>query len=446
MQSIHREAEKILAAIDGLVLYREIFKDPVLVGFKKMLINLDRDSLSARSLYFELLGNLIGIGHEPGPAGLDLFKNRFLSSLLGTETAFSFSCEKSPFSELDHVKVSAARRDMVLLREIYDFDLAGLQKHFAESPGAGTDTISLSNSGQQGSTKAKYPQFYHEQVQNLKSLLSSAGSWAEHLEDIHRFYHTVGSGIFGRFWAFRWNQSNGESGLTGVSKPDPIRLDDLVGCEDQIEEIVRNTRQFVQGSGANNVLLYGDRGTGKSSTVKSLIHLFGRDGLRIVEVTKHDLLSLRQVVEAVEQRALKFIIFIDDLSFEEDETEYKELKALLEGSIAKPPENVLVYATSNRRNLVREYFNDRHADEVGKQDTYQEKLSLADRFGIKLIYSTPDKQGYLQTVDALARQNDIIMDRTELHDLALRWALWHNGRSGRTARQFINDLKGRLEG
>jgi len=222
-------------------------------------------------------------------------------------------------------------------------------------------------------------------------------------------------------------------------------MEDLVGLEDQQEEIIRNTRQFIEGLPANNILLYGDRGTGKSSTIKSLIYIFGSEGLRLIEISKHDILNLHRVIRQVRGRGQKFIIFIDDLSFEESETEYKELKALLEGSIEKPPENVLVYATSNRKNLIREYFSDREADEVGAMETYQEKLSLADRFGIKLVFPTPGQKEYLDTVAEIARNSGIDMDRSKLDKLALEWVMWHNSRSGRTARQFVNDLIGRLK-
>jgi uncharacterized protein len=279
----------------------------------------------------------------------------------------------------------------------------------------------------------------------LKRSFVYTTNWSDNIRDLHGFYRKTGSGDFGRYWAFKWNGNSERPGMNGVANPDSIRLDDLIGYESQKQEILRNTGQFVKGFSANNMLLYGDRGTGKSSTIKSLIHIFGAEGLRIIEVSKHDLLCLHQIVAEVEGRAQKFIIFIDDLSFEEDETEYKDLKALLEGSINKPPVNVLVYATSNRRNLVREYFSDRDGDEVGRQDTYEEKLSLADRFGIKLVYSAQNKQEYLSTVEDMAVKSGIRMEKDELHELALRWVLWHNARSGRTARQFIEDLKGRLD-
>ncbi len=454
------EVQKIRDAIDCLTVYREVFEDPVLVLFREILeLTLDGDPKAVRNFY-SFYGMLLGLDRNKSLPGVNIFKDHLLNVLLGSENIFSWAAEKGkPGGGLpDCLLVRAVKNDLRLLKIICDFDLTSLAKlledehglsGIAPEPGSLGDTDSSAGpAGDAPQLDELYPQYYFQARAQIKQTLAASANWVCYTGELQAFYRKTGSGRFGRYWAFRWHSrgtgSGSDSGLVGIAKPDQIRMEDLVGYDDQKQQILLNTEQFVHGYSANNVLLYGDRGTGKSSTIKSLIHRFGPQGLRIIEITKHDLHFLHQVADLISNRAQKFIIFIDDLSFEEDETEYKELKALLEGSIEKPPENVLVYATSNRRNLVREYFSDRQSDEVGKQDTYQEKLSLADRFGIKLVYSVPNQDQYLKTVEEIAEKCGIAMNQGQLHELALRWALWHNARSGRTARQFVNDLKGRL--
>lgn len=283
---------------------------------------------------------------------------------------------------------------------------------------------------------------YHQAKQKIKEAFSASIDWGELAEKLSNFYQTAGYGKFAKYRAFIWTEEEMGGTLTGVAHPDPIRLTDLAGYELQKEELLRNTRQFLQGYGANNILLYGDRGTGKSSMIKALIHEFDSERLRLVEVQRHQLRFLSRIIREIRTEPYYFIIFIDDLSFEAQETEYKFLKAALEGSVEKTPDNVVVYATSNRRHLVQEFFVDRHGEEVHVQDARQEKLSLSDRFGITLVFAAPDQEQYLQIVEHLARQNNISLSADELNRQALRWAMWHNCRSGRTASQFIRDLLG----
>ncbi len=444
MADINKDAQRVLNAIECLTLYRVLFNDPVLGCFKRLLQLLVKRDPTAAGLYYELIGRLLELNQVRNSGSINIFRNYMLDLIASTENIFSRTSEKYTYSEIDHLIIRAVKNDLRLLKVIYDFNLTGYGEHLTDildisdfAPDLDSLVIGQSNGD-------SYPDYYFQKRVRFKEIMISSTDWSDNIIGLYNFYHETGSGSFGRFWAFKWESSGSFPQLRGVARPDSIRIDDLVGYEDQKEEILRNTKQFVRGLSANNMLLYGDRGTGKSSTVKSLIHIFGAEGLRIIEVSKHDLQSLHLIVSAIEGRAQKFIIFIDDLSFEEDETEYKALKALLEGSINRPPDNVLVYATSNRRNIVREYFSDRESDEVGTQDTYQEKLSLADRFGIKLVYSAPDKKEFLHTVDELAAKSGIMINQHELHELALRWVLWHNARSGRTAKQFIDDLKGRL--
>ena len=438
------DIRRTLEAIDSLVLYRMVFEDPILGDFKRVLESCLYDDTVSKGLFYGVLEKLISQENSCDSADIDIFKNHLLNTVLATENSFSLFSEKNPYQNIEDLLVRAVERDLHLLKIVYDFDLKQLEGFITVLDTKHNSYPPLGNLIMKQKVNLPYPEYYFQKRASLKGALIYSTNWSENVRDFYNYYRETGSGKFARYWAFKWSSYRDSQWLQGIANPDPVKMDNLVGYEEQKKEVLRNTRQFVCNTGANNMLLYGDRGTGKSSTVKSLVHIFGAEGLRIIEISKHDLLSLHKLVAEVQGRAQKFIIFIDDLSFEEDETEYKDLKALLEGSIASPPDNVLVYATSNRRNLVREYFNDRESDEVGRQDTYQEKLSLADRFGIKLVYSAPDKEEYLRTVDDMAEKSGIKINKNELHELALRWVLWHNARSGRTAHQFINDLKGQM--
>jgi predicted AAA+ superfamily ATPase len=281
----------------------------------------------------------------------------------------------------------------------------------------------------------------------LKERLAEADDWAPFASDIADYFRQHGAGSFSRFRAFRWVREDGHGQLVGVPAPDPIRLEQLVGYERERELVVQNTEQFLAGYPANSVLLYGDRGTGKSSTVKALLNAHAEQGLRLIEVGRDDLGDFPAIVRTLRDRPERFILFVDDLSFDEHERDYRGLKAVLEGSIEARPDNVVLYATSNRRHLVQERWTDREstlAAEVHGQDTMQEKLSLSDRFGIRVVFPSPDQHRYLAVVESLAQQRGLVIDPEVLRRRGLQWAEWHNGRSGRTARQFVDHLQGEL--
>lgn len=254
------------------------------------------------------------------------------------------------------------------------------------------------------------------------------------------FYRSMGSGLFGLYRAFHWS---GDA-LAPVADVDPQTLGALIGYEEQKDALLANTRLFVSGEPANNVLLFGDSGTGKSSSVKALLNEseLVRGGLRMIEVRKGRYGDLPDIVNATRGRNYRFILFLDDLSFEEFEVEYKYLKAVIEGGLERKPDNVVVYATSNRRNLVREVWSDRKAasDDVHGGDTMQERHSLADRFGTTIWYGCVGKDRYMDMVRALARARGIDMPEKELEGLALRWELGRGAFTGRAARQFVFHL------
>ena len=249
--------------------------------------------------------------------------------------------------------------------------------------------------------------------------------------------------------AFRWRKSNGRGWLQAVRQPHPIRLSDLENIDNQKERITANTRQFVAGHTANNVLLTGSRGSGKSSLVKAVLNHFSSKGLRLIEVDKEDLIDLPDIVDLINGRPEKFIIFCDDLSFEAGETAYKALKSVLDGSIAAPPDNVLIYATSNRRHLMPEYFSEnlethRVNDEIHPGETTEEKISLSERFGLWISFYPFSQDDYLAIANHWARQLGVTEEVIAACEReALNWALSRGSRSGRVAWQFAKDLAGR---
>ncbi|MCC8151947.1 MAG: ATP-binding protein, partial [Lachnospiraceae bacterium] len=261
------------------------------------------------------------------------------------------------------------------------------------------------------------------------------------------FYRDYGVGMFGLNKAFRISGS-GADGLQflPINNMEKVMLDDLVGYEIQKKKLVDNTEAFVSGRKANNVLLFGDSGTGKSTSIKAIVNEFYPDGLRMIEIYKHQFQDLSNVIAAVKNRNYKFIIYMDDLSFEEFEIEYKFLKAVIEGGVETKPDNVLIYATSNRRHLIRETWNDRSDMEqengLHRSDTMQEKLSLVNRFGVTINYSRPSQKEYFDIVIQLARRAGITLSDEELKSEANKWELAHGGISGRTAQQFVNYLEG----
>ena len=251
-----------------------------------------------------------------------------------------------------------------------------------------------------------------------------------------RFYREQGSGLFARYRAFLWE----DGAIVPVADPDCPQPWELLGYELQRRQVEANTRQLAAGRPSNNVLLFGEGGTGKSATVKSMLYLPGMEGLRLIEVEKENLTGLPSLIRSLAGRRQKFILFIDDLAFDRDDKTYSALKTILEGSLEKRPLNVAIYAISNRRHLVRQTFADRAGEEVDAFETIAEKTALAERFGLRISYLTMNKADYLALVDHLAAQAGIAMDPAQLHAQAMTWEIRHSGRTPRTARQFIASL------
>lgn len=279
----------------------------------------------------------------------------------------------------------------------------------------------------------------YDVLYDLQINLSKTKTVEEFYNILNNHYSHFGVGMYGLNKAFRYSEGK----IIPIDHIGNDSFNDLIGYENQKNLLKENTEIFLKGNKANNVLLYGDSGTGKSSSIKALLNTYYKDGLRMVEVYKHQFIDLPRIINELQNRNYYFIIFMDDLSFEDFEVEYKYLKAVIEGGLEKKPENILIYATSNRRHLVKETWNDRNSDEVNRNDAMQEKLSLVSRFGVQIMYIHPGKQEYLNIVDGLAEKYKIQINKEELYNLALQWEIRHGGFSGRNAKQFIHMLLGR---
>lgn len=277
--------------------------------------------------------------------------------------------------------------------------------------------------------------------------LAGERNWENLAPVLARWHRRAGAGVFARHVAFRWESQVSGGALVPIRRPHLVEPDALFEYETERAAVFRNTEKFMQGLPAQNVLLYGNRGTGKSATVKAVLHSFASHGLRMVEVPRRALTDIPAVLQALEGRGLRTILFVDDLSFDAGDDEYKELKAVLEGTLEGRPENVLIYATSNRRHLVEQRRSDRSLpsdEDVHPWDGMEERLSLADRFGLTVIFPPPDQGTYLSIVESIARRRGLDVPREKLHKKALEWTVWHDGRSPRAAERFVDYLESEL--
>ncbi len=274
------------------------------------------------------------------------------------------------------------------------------------------------------------PGYYSGYVESIKSI-TEAGDPEELLDLLIMHYRKLGCGIQAKYIAFKYDGS-----LTGVSDVDVVSFDSLVGIEYQKQALIDNTKTFVMGKAANNVLLFGDRGTGKSSSVKALLNMFASDGLRVVETPKNCIKDIPELTKTLSQSPNKYIIFLDDLTFEPHETEYSALKVAMEGQLQASPPNVLIYATSNRRRLIRENWSDREGGEIHVNDRLQETLSLSERFGISLVFPAPNQKEYLNIVAQMLKKYNIEMNG-DIEKQAVVWQMNCGGRSARCAKQFV---------
>ena len=366
----------------------------------------------------------------------------FLTYLLANnENAFSTACEI--VGEIDGSINIAADHDFAIFKELFEFDLGKLERTL------GTDCMGMLSDFRNVTSERK---LFNKRIRDRIDHLAVQLAQAETVEDFHRdvvhFYKDFGVGKFGLHKAFGVQKEKGNIRITPITNVSHIHFQDLVGYELQKKKLRDNTEAFVSDHPANNCLLFGDAGTGKSSSVKALLNEYYDRGLRMIEVYKHQFQDLSSIIAQVKNRNYRFIIYMDDLSFEEFEIEYKYLKAVIEGGLEKKPDNVLIYATSNRRHLISEKYSDKEGrrDALHPSDTVQEKLSLAARFGVTIFFVSPNKQEFQNIVKALAKRQHVRMTEEELEAEANKWELSHGGLSGRTARQFIDYLLGQQAG
>ena len=394
--------ETLRFALSGVAAYRHILDTPQLRLVRSLLDKLARqDSVGAAEDYAALFFALRA-DHYTG-----------LGEWLHDQLRYT----ESPYARLaeeggsDPALEGAARRDVELFAQLCKLDCGRLISAMAEQAGAALLPV-------------------------LEGLPRWPAGCPFTFEELTDFYRTHGSGLFARSRAFLWE--DGE--LFPVDQPDCPGPDEMLGYELQRDQVIANTQALLEGHHVNNVLLFGDSGTGKSATVKSLLSRPGFEDLRLIEVQKEGLADMPRLIRTLGGRRLKFILFIDDLAFDQDDTTYSVMKTILEGGLERRPANVAIYATSNRRHLVRQTFSDRAGDEVDAIETIQEKTSLAERFGLRIPYLALNKADFLDLVERMAAQSGITMDKQALRTGADRWEMRHPGRTPRTAKQYIASL------
>ncbi|WP_224411621.1 ATP-binding protein [Oscillatoria salina] len=449
----------------SLLLYQSVLKNEVGQAFLELLDSFgQRNARICRTAYgkwFQALANQN-----------KTWQDYLIERILLDDNPFSRQVQQADISNLPPALVAAAKYDLQALQNLakcrsqqltkgvqfiaklnagqslLNFEESLEYSLLAEEYTAELETLGINNFNEQvadlAQNLARIQPIAWDLETNSNSFLHQQKNWADAIPELARYYQEKGTGLFAQYKALRWQQNQ----LIGIPNPDPIQLEEIVGYEYQKENLLKNTEFLLAGYSALHVLLYGSRGSGKSSLVKALLQKFRDSKLRLIEVAKSELKDLPIIVEKLRNLPQKFIIFVDDLSFEEDDEAFKALKVVLEGNVTARAQNVVVYATSNRRHLVREFFRDRPRprdnDEVHPWDTVQEKLSFSDRFGLTLTFEPANQDTYLEIVRHLAKLEKIVISNEELEFQAKQWATRHNGRSGRTARQFIDFLQAEL--
>ena len=410
--------------IDDLILYRDLkFEDTI-----RMFCALDKNSTNIS----KTISKMLEVAGEYGLHG-NLWANILALALAYNENVYSKATEI--VGETSGSINTFAIHDFKILRELIQFipNINGdLLREIYHYEGNGRDSKLVN-------TRVR------DRILRLSKQLIEADSDNEFKDIITEFYKEYGVGKFGLNKAFRIEEGTDlkTANIIPITRVEHVYLNDIIGYDLQKKKLTDNTESFINGKPANNCLLYGDAGTGKSSSVKAIVNEYYDKGLRIIEIYKHQFRYLSDILEQLKDRNYKFIIYMDDLSFEESELEYKYLKAILEGGFGRRPENVLIYATSNRRHLIRESFRDKTEtdEELHTRDTVEEKLSLSARFGEKIYYGSPDKKEFNSIVLSLAKKHNIDMDESEILSKANMWELSHGGMSGRSATQFITYLQ-----
>jgi len=429
---MYRETAKLL-------LYSNLGEDAILTRMADIFRDWETGVCDKPSLISRIYAQVKRLLDLATVYGFDrnLWQNYLTFVLMTNENSFTLTAERQGASEgsVNHF----ARADFAVFKRLFHFDFAPIEADL------GIDCFTVLTHYTAIPKKAQmYYRTVSEKVQELSTAIDAAQTTDEVFSLITAHYRDCGVGMFGLNRAFRLDDS-GE--LVAINNIDRVVLNDLIGYEVQKKALRDNTEAFVHGRSCNNMLLYGDAGTGKSTSVKAILNEYYAQGLRMIEIYKHQFGLLSSVIARVKNRNYRFMIFIDDLSFEEHEVEYKFLKAVIEGGVETRPSNVLIVATSNRRHLVKETWKDKSdmefENDIHRSDTMEEKLSLAARFGCSICYNSPNRQQYHDIVKGIAaRLPDNGLTEEQLLLEANKWEIRHGGISGRTAQQFINYIAG----
>ena len=425
--------------VHELIIYKNLEQEQILNDMTFLMENYNNEYYNEedlKSLLFACTGSILELCVDHGFEG-NLWHDYLTFLLANDENAYSTSCEI--VGETGGSINKVALHDFAIFKELFDYDFSAMEASL------GVDCVSMildyTGSGTHGSV---FNGRIRDRICALAKSLGQTKDAEEFKASVTQFYKEFGVGKLGLHKAFRVAHDEEGVHIVPITKIAHVQLDELVGYESAKKKLIDNTEAFVKGRRANNCLLFGDAGTGKSSSIKAILNKYYDQGLRMIEVYKHQFQDLNDVIAQIKNRNYKFIIYMDDLSFEEFEIEYKYLKAVIEGGLERKPDNVLIYATSNRRHLIRESFRDKEErdEELHTNDTVQEKLSLVARFGVTIYFGKPAKKEFQEIVRQLAKRNGIEMDEEKLLLEANRWELNHGGMSGRTAQQFIDYLLG----
>ena len=427
-----------------LIVYRE-FEDGGLLHDMAFLMTHYNDAYYNKedlaALFYEDIHKLLDLAGTYGFHG-NLWHCYLTNLLVNNENSYSKACEIR--GKVEGTINKAVLHDILIFKELYDFDFTPVTEAL------NVPEYALLTDYEASSEESKvYNKRICSRICELAEKFCNDHTAEEMKDTLTEFYKEYGVGKFGLHKAFRVEHDENGVQIVPILNIAHVKLSDLVGYELAKAKLVENTEAFVNGRKANNCLLYGDAGTGKSTSIKGIVNEYYDRGLRIIEVYKHQFQDLNDVIAQIKNRNYKFIIYMDDLSFEEFEIEYKYLKAVIEGGLEKKPDNILIYATSNRRHLVRERAGDKLEvgadDDIHSSDTVQEKLSLVYRFGVRIYFGAPDRKEFHTIVKTLAQRNGITMPEDELLLEAGKWEISHGGLTGRTAQQFIDHLLGKEE-
>ena len=402
--------------INNIILFNTIKNDEDLINLSKKIEN---NQLDISNIIPSFFSKLISFAQTNKLEG-NIYQLYLAYKLICDENSFTLACENNEIKEDESIN-EFAKNDIEI---VYLLSKANISYYLL-----GNNILNYVNINVQNS-----------EILNKLKLIDFSTS-ANLLASLKEFYKKYGIGKFAFFNAFNLDTDGKINPVTNIK----VTMDTLIGYKDQKEQIINNTISFINNKPANNVLLYGEAGTGKSTCIKAIANMFSKDGVRLIEIYKHQFRFLPKLIQELKNRNYKFIIYMDDLSFEEFETDYKYLKAVIEGGVEERPKNCLIYASSNRRHLIKETWKDRELDnlEIHRTDTMQEKISLASRFGIMINFSKPTKDEYNNIVIELAKKEGIDIEEKELLRLSNIWELSHGGVTGRVARQFIDFLLGK---